>query len=721
MREWRDIHFQIGSILKEHGFPIKQDAPLNPVEKYTAIHKSILSGFLSNIAVKKEKNIFQAARGKEVMIFPGSGLFNRAKDWVVAAEMVETTRLYARTVANVDSRWLEELGKDLCKYTCLAPHWDRDRQEVVASEQVSLFGLIILAGRPVSYSRINPEEASEIFIHNALVEGDLRDPPPFLKHNLKLVAVVKEMEDRLRRRDLLVSATEMFRFYRQKIGQLPDIHSLQKLLKRRGGDRFLRMSREDLLNYMPSEELLAQFPDHVDLGANAFECSYRFDPGSEVDGLTVKIPSTVAPLVPATALDWLVPGLLREKLTALIKGLPKVYRKKLVPIAETVEVIVNKMTKGEGNLITALSSFIHRHFGLNIPAYAWSLDTLPDHLRMRISITGPQGEELRCSRDKAVLSQAVPGDVGSSELETARKTYERSDIRRWDFGDLPNHLILEAKEGAKWVVFPALHVRPDHDNCLDLHLFENREKAIETHKKGVAKLFAVSFARDIKFLKKNLSLPPALKKVAPYFGGGRKLENSLFNRVMNNLFDKDIRTQKEFHAHAEWVSSVLLKQGRQTMELATPVLAAFQETRSVIDNLATGNKANRMIIEFLSDLKAWLARLVPQNFAELYDAERMIQLPRYLKALAIRAERACVNLEKDRAKAEGIKEFSDSLEELLKSLCPADSNAKRNAIEDFFWALEEFKVSVFAQELKTAIPMSKKRLEKKLEEIRRMV
>jgi ATP-dependent helicase HrpA len=721
MREWRDIHFQIGTILKEHNFPIKHDATLNPEDKYAAIHKSILSGFLSNIAVKKAKNIFQAAKGREVMIFPGSGLFNRAKAWVVAAEMVETTRLFARTVANIDSSWLEKLGKNLCKHTYLDAHWDKDREEVIASEQVSLFGLIIEPGRLVAYGNVNPQEASDIFIYHALVEGDLRKPLPFLKHNLKLVAEVKDLEDRLRRRDLLVSTTEMFRFYKQKIGQVYDVQSLQKLLHKRGGDKFLRMIREDMLNYEPPEELLAQFPDHVNLGANAFACSYRFDPGTEVDGLTVKIPSTVAPLVPAAAVDWLVPGLFQEKLTALIKGLPKAYRRKLVPIAETVDLIVNKMPKGQGNLITALGSFIHRHFGLNIPATAWSLDTLPDHLRMRISITGPQGDELRSSREKTILTREASGDVSPTELDAAREKWERTDIRRWDFGDLPEYIILEVKDGAHWTVYPALQVRPEDNNCVDLRLFENRQKAIESHKKGVAKLFTINFARDIKFLKKNLGLPQTLKDVANYFGGVRKLEKSLFNRVMNNLFDKDIRTAKEFHAHAEWVSSILLKRGTQMLELAAPVLDAFRETRSAIDNLEMANKGNRVILTFLSELRAWLARLVPENFAELYDAERLVQLPRYLKALAMRAERACVDIEKDRTKAEGIKIFSDSLEELLKSLSPADSNEKRNTIEDFFWWLEELKVSVFAQELKTAIPMSKKRLEKKLEEIKRMV
>jgi ATP-dependent helicase HrpA len=371
MREWRDIHFQISHILEEDGFKIDYDATLNPEGKYKAIHKSILSGFLSNIAVKKEKNIFQAARGKQVMIFPGSGLFNRAKAWIVAAELVETSRLFARTVANIDSNWLEEPGKGLCRYTYLHPHWEKRRGQVVASEQVSLFGLIIVSGRTVSYGRINPDEASDIFIRQALVPGDVEQPLSFLKHNLKLVDEVRNMEDRLRRRDLLVSEAEMFQFYKQRIGGIYDIRSLHKRLEKEGNDRFLRLTGDDLLNYAPADALLAQFPDRVDLGKNAFACSYRFEPGSKADGITVKIPSTVAPLVPAEAVDWLVPGLYPEKLGALIKGLPKKYRKKLVPVAETVDLIVKQMPQGQGSLVTSLGKFIHKHFGLDIPATAW--------------------------------------------------------------------------------------------------------------------------------------------------------------------------------------------------------------------------------------------------------------------------------------------------------------------------------------------------------------
>ena len=721
MREWRDIHFQIGNILLENGFEINYDAGLNPEGKYEAIHRSMLSGFLSNIALKKEKNIFQAARGKQVMIFPGSGLFNRAKDWIVAAELVETSRLFARTVAHIDSNWLEQAGKDLCRHTYLHPRWDKKRGRVVASEQVSLFGLIIVSGRTVSYGRIHPEEASDIFIRQALIPGEVSQPLSFLEHNLKLVDEVRDLEDRLRRRDLLVSEAEMVEFYRQRIGGISDIRSLQRRLQEEGDDRFLWMTREDLLNYAPPDALLDQYPDRVNLGKNAFACSYHFEPGSHLDGVTVKIPSTVASLVPLESVDWLVPGLYAEKLAALIKGLPKKYRKKLVPVAETVDLIVKHVPKGQGNLITALSKFLYTHFGLDIPANAWPVNSLPDYLRMRLVITGPNGQELTSSRDNTILTEKASSDTGPDELEKVRKNWERNDLRRWDFGDLPDHITFPVENQTIWTVYPGLQIDEQNDQGVNLRLYQNRDEAVEFHKKGIVRLFTICLARDLKFLKKALQLGPAQKETSRYFGGMRKFEKSLYNRVVDELFYKNIRTHKEFETTLASLSPQILRRGQEVLDRVIPVLEAFQDTKSILDSLEKANRANHMVIQFLTDLKAWLSRLVPQNFAELYAPEQMIQLPRYIKALAIRAQRACVNLEKDKLKAEEIKFFSDSLDELLTEISQSMTTEKRKAIEEFFWWLEELKVSVFAQELKTAIPMSKKRLKKKLEEIKRMV
>jgi ATP-dependent helicase HrpA len=300
MREWRDIHAQISEVIKEHGpddkdktaiesritkraLPVKQTRK-NPMLKtefgdlYTAIHKSLLSGLLSNIAMKKEKNIFQATKGKEVMIFPGSSLFNTAKEWIVASEMVETSRLFARTCANIDNAWLEKLGGNLCKYTYLDPHWERKRGEVVAYEQVTLFGLIIIPKRQVSYGRINSDQATEIFIQSALVEGDVRDKFAFMIHNQNLIDNVKNMEDRIRRKDILVGEADLFDFYIKRLKGCYDIRTLRRYLKQNKNDRFLRMKPQDITRYAPDEQELSLFPDRIELGDISLDCTYRFEP-----------------------------------------------------------------------------------------------------------------------------------------------------------------------------------------------------------------------------------------------------------------------------------------------------------------------------------------------------------------------------------------------------------------------------------------------------------
>jgi len=400
------------------------------------------------------------------MIFPGSGLFNNSGQWIVAAEMVETSRLFARTVANIDADWLEELGKDQCKYAHSEPHWEKNREEVVAYEQVSLYGLIIVPKRPVSFGRISPDEASDIFIRSALVEGDVKRPFAFMKHNRDLINKVRDMEARLRKRDILISEEDMYQFYREKLDRVYDIRTLRSCLKK-GSDDFLRMTEADIFRYSPDENELALYPDRIDLGNRSFDCAYSFDPGKCDDGVTIKVPSTLAPSVVSESLDWLVPGLLTEKITALIKGLPKAYRKKLVPVSDTVDAIINELPQNtetqntkhktqNTRLITTLGNFIYDRFGLDIPASAWPLDALPDHLKMRISITGPGGKELRSGRDKRILNGNIPEKVDPNAFESARKEWEKTGITSWDFGDLPDVMTLTGKNREKWTVCPGL-------------------------------------------------------------------------------------------------------------------------------------------------------------------------------------------------------------------------------------------------------------------------
>jgi ATP-dependent helicase HrpA len=735
MREWFDIHGQLTQNLKDYRFrrrrltpPAPRDSNREPNEYaplYAAIHKAVLSGFLANIAVKKEKNIFQAAKGREVMVFPGSTLFNRAKTWIVAAEMVKTSRLFARTTAGIDCRWLESLGKDLCKYTYLEPHWERKRGEVVASEQVSLFGLVIVPRRPISYGRINPKEAAQIFIRSALVEGDIRQPFLFMQHNRKHIDEVRDMEDRIRKRDILVSEDEIFRFYHQRLKNCYDIRTLRHLIKQKGSDRFLRMQPADMRQYSPDAAELSLFPDRIDIGNQSFDCTYSFQPGENVDGVTVKIPSSLAPAIPSDSTNWLVPGLYQEKITALIKGLPKAFRKQLVPVTRTVDVIIDEMPKEENSLITALGKFIYSRFNVDIPAAAWSENLLPEHLKMRFVITGPEGEELAAGRDPAILRQNLSGRAGPQEpqeIKTARKEWEKTGLTRWDFPALPETIIIQGKNKVEWRLYPGLEKATlKQKSIVNLHLFQQPDQAVKSHQDGVAALFTIHFSKDLKFLKKSLALPKKAAKIADYFGGAGRFEKMLYQTVVNTLFRKNLRSKEAFDSHAESVAPDIITSGRELLDKSMTVLAAYHETRTIIYSLETTHGKSETAKQFLKEQREQLARLVPETFVQLYSTDRFVHLVRYLKAIEIRAQRAFVNFEKDQAKAEEIGLFIAGLNTMLKDLGLGASPAKRAAVEEYFWLIEEYKVSLFAQELKTAAPVSKKRLEKKLKEIQRML
>jgi ATP-dependent helicase HrpA len=745
MREWRDIHGQLSEVLKEHGLHDKNktdkksriqkrtfsnDQPRERMisgtefsDLYTAIHKALLSGLLSNIAVKKEKNIFQGTKGKEVMIFPGSSLFNAAKEWIVAAELVETSRLFARTCANIDNTWLEKLGGNLCKYTYFHPHWERKRGQVVAYEQVTLFSLIIIPKRRVSYGRINPDHAAEIFIQSALVEGDIRKKFDFMHHNQNLIDNVKNMEDRIRRKDILVGEADLFDFYMKRLKGCYDIQTLKRYLKQHENDHFLRMKPHDVTRYVPDEKELSLFPDRIDLGGFSLDCTYRFQPGSSDDGVTINIPAPMTALVPSESLGWMVPGLYREKITTLIKGLPKLFRKKLVPVADTADIIIREMPKSKSSLITALGNFIYSRFGIDIPSSAWPNDLLPDHLKMRISIADAKGNELYSGRDPNMLSRPVSkkaGPVASAEMNAAKKYWERTRITRWDFPDLPEYIELKDKNMAPWLVYPGLQNINPKEKSVSLRLFQNNETAIESHKEGVALLFAIHFSKDLKFLKKALKLPKHMEIKSKYFGGPTVFGKRMYEHIIKKLFFKNIRSKDTFYAYAKSIAQSILSQGRELLNLSLLVLETYHNTRTTIFTLETAHNTNTAVLEFLKGLRTELSKLIPETFVDLYDAHRINHLVRYMKALEIRANRAMVDFEKDRTKSEEIQIFTKSLNRLLKGLTNTTSKEKRAAIETYFWLIEEYKVSVFAQELKTSVPVSKKRLEDKLNEIQRM-
>ncbi len=731
MREWEDVFAQIMEIVREFGLA-KGGRPLRmpggdgrtggkqvPADAgrlladpdFGRLHRSILSGFLAHIAVRKDKNLYRAARDREAMIFPGSALFNAAGSWIVAAELVETSRLFARTVATIDPGWLERLGGSLCRSTLRDPRWDARRGEVAATEQVTLFGLIIIPGRSVAYGRFHPEEAGELFIREALVGGAIGQPFACLQHNQALAATVVDLEERLRRRDLLASAEAQAAFYRERLGRVFDRRTLAERITARGGDGFLRMSEEDLMNYRPDEGELALFPERLAAGGRPLELQYRFEPGSEADGVTLRVPAALAPAVPPAAVEWLVPGLLKEKLELLLKGLPKPLRRRLSPLNDTVGVILREMPQGEGSFLTALGGFIHRRFGVDIPAAAWPSTALPDHLKMRLALTGPDGRELQSGRDPGLLRTQPAGNRIPPEV---RRRWERSGITRWEFGDLPETITDEKTGGGLWVAYPALEPSA---GGVGLKLFSRRDQALEVHPKGVAALFALQFAKEVKFLKRGIAIPTELHPAARYFGGERRLEEAMAARVIQELFAAPVRTAREFAERAAAGAARMVPAGRELLYALLPVLEAYTALRR---ELSAFGGASGPLAAVRRLLEEELARLVPANFIELYEPHRLAHLVRYLNALAIRARRALAAPEKDRAKAQGLLAGSERFQRLLKSLAPGTSAEKRRAMEELFWLIEEYKVSLFAQELKTAVPVSPKRLEEKFREVERM-
>jgi ATP-dependent helicase HrpA len=653
------------------------------------------------------------------MIFPGSGLFDKSGPWIVAAEMIETSRLFARSCANIDSAWLEELGADQCRHTYLNARWSRKQGAVIADEQVSLYGLIIVPKRMVQYGRVNPVEAGDLFIRQALIPGEIDPHFPFLAHNLKIEQMVQDMESRIRRRDIRVSDEDLFCFYQKHLPQVHDVRTLKKIIREKGGDHFLMLKQEDFMRYEPDPDELSGYPESIRLGEQSFPLKYQFETGQEHDGVTLNVPAALTDAIAPEQTDWLIPGLFREKIETLIKGLPKQYRKKLVPISSTLQAIVDEMPRSNSPLASALSRFLYARVGVDIPATAWPVESLPDHLKMRIAITDSQEKVVMAGRNIAQLKKKLAQKPAPDGLVSAKKQWEKKDLVKWDFGDIPESITLTDKHHARWVLYPGLEIR-EKDLCLSL--FTDKTKAITSHTKGVAFLFTKSLSKELKFLKINLRLLAVFKKPAIYFGGCKSIEQEMYQHVIDTQFQINIRKQAQFCSRVEtFEKEGIHLMGQDLLEKTTQVLNAVYAARTAIHQLETTNLKNSNLVQFLSDLKNDMSRLVPRHFVRLYDSERLTHIVRYVKGMQIRAQRAVVNFEKDRIREKTVSGFASKLNTLVIDLSPDAGQEKREAIEAFFWLLEEFKVSLFAQELKTATRVSEKKLKDAVKEIERMV
>jgi len=741
MIEWRDIYHQIMDIIDEKNRTTRSKKQLHiEIDQDIAdkIHRCILSGYLSNIAQKKEKNFFNAAKSRAVMIYPGSGLFNRAGNWIVAAEINMTSRVFARNVANIKSEWLEKLGKDNCRYTYAAAHWEKYRGQVVAMEKVTLFGLTIVEQRRVSYERINQEEAKSIFIREALVTGEIPRRIPFLEHNLSLWNQAKIMEEKLRKRGIVVDDETIACLYEQRLPVISDIRSLLNLIKEKGSDEFLRFREEDLIAHEPDPEEISHYPDQIKIGDAALTCHYNFEPGQIDDGVTVNVPLGFVSMAAQENIDGCLPSLVQGKAFLLLKSLPKSLRQKLPSPAQIAQLFLDQKSYLNKSLPQSLSQFLLDTYKITVPLDAWAMDRLPAHLNIRYSVRDEEGNEIRNSRNIHLLQKELAGTVNTSAMDKVRGQWEREGITRWDFGELPQQIPLTGIQGFAGYAYPALHRT---DDSIHLRLFSDPKESAAMHLQGVAALYEIHFAEMLKQLRKNVTLNAEMKAIAANIGNPKQLEQSIVNRVKKDLFFKSWRREEDFIQHADSLNSEILPYGQEVLVSIAPVLKIFDDTYISIHKLTKKNTGNNPVLKFLRDILTGLKNLVPVDFPEFYAFDRMKDLARYCKALALRAERGSLNLAAAQKKIQEVMVYSRQLQQLLApaiiNLIPSHigikdisifkddisldfSEEKKKLIEDLFWMIEEYKVSLFAQELKTPYPVSPKKLNQLIEEIKKL-
>ena len=719
MREWVYIHDQILDILRDLRLPLGRESRTEMTKPlYAAIHKSVSSGLLSHIAVLKEKFFYTAAKGRETMLFPGSSLFAKPPDWIVAAEIVQTARVYIRTAARIEPAWLEALGGEMCRYSYHEPKWDKARGEVRAKEQVTLFGLEIVSGRLVPYGPIDPEASHLLFVRDGLLAGQVKEPFAFLKHNLVLRARFEGLEDKLRRRGIVADEDDLAEFYSRRLPGIYDVKGLKNVLKRRGDEDFLRMGEEDVVRIRPTDQEIALFPDEIRAGDLKLRAVYKFLPGAEDDGVTLRVRADQFGRLCVEDIEWGIPGYYPEKIAELVQGLPQRFRKLLVPAAERTAVIVREMPRGEGSLFEALAKFVKRRFKAEIPAGEWAQVDIPKHLKIRLSVIGPDGKEDVSGRDLDAIrgfKPAVPAaDTGSSAWKKAREQWEKSCVTAWDFGPLPENVPLG--EGVQ--AFPALEPTPGGVN---IRLFKTREEAADIHPKGVEALLLSKFAKDLKYMERHLALPEEHQKAALYFGGKAAVEKALLESLKVQVFRPNVRTPEEFKAYADGVIRALFEVGKSLLDATTKILEAYRKVRTDLAALLKGGEGRKAVGEAAERIRRELEALIPKNFLEVTSPERLAHLPRYLEALRLRSDRAKYSPEKDRKKGEEAAPYLQAYEEVMVRTGGKSSSDLAAALEDFRSAVEEFKVLLFAPEIKTAFPVSAKRLGDKLRALKALV
>ncbi len=723
LREWHELHQQLHAQLAEMGMRFNEQPA-----SYEQIHKALLCGLIGNIGMRAvNEPHYLGARETKFFIAPNSVLAKKGAKWVLAAELVETTRLYARCVARIEPEWLEEVGAHLIKRSYYDPHWEKKAAQVAAWERSTLFGLLINPKKRVHYGPMDPDESRKVLIRTALVEGEFNTQAPFFAHNRKLIADIEALEHKSRRPDVLVDDELIFAFYDARIPA--GIHNgadFEKWRKEAERDqpKLLFLKKDDLMRHEAAGITTEHFPPQLEMNGVSYALAYNFAPGKNDDGVTLSVPQALINQVAAARCEWLVPGLLADKVAQLVKSLPQKLRRHCVPVPEFAAAFCTAMPPSDTPLLQAIARYIREQKQVDVPLDAFRLEQLPQHLLMNFRVIDEHGRQLGMGRNFAALRgewaakqqgnsvipplsrgeserRAVSSPASSGRGGRETSSSEAAKSTTWDFGDF-KPTSTESRAGQTITVFNAL---VDAGDAVSLQTFDTQEEAKAAHRAGLRRLFMLALKEQVKYLEKNL---PDMQKLAMLFmpfGSQQDLQR----QVLAVTFDRCClnepwpETEKEFATRSKEAKARLNLVGQEIARLAGAVLTEYQALQKALPGFKAHGPATQ-------DIRSQCERLLHKEWIAATPYERMQHLPRYLKAINVRLEKLRANPARDAQNMAQMAPLVQQWQRRLQAQQGADAR-----LEDFGWMLQELRVSLFAQELKTPVIVSVKRLQKILE------
>jgi len=722
LREWRELHKQLSDMVisEEMSDSRHRHAPFRLNEKpatFEQIHKALITGLLGNLGFKQPENDeYLGARGIKFNVFPGSSLKKARPKWIVAAELVETSKLYARCVAAIEPEWIEKIAPHLIKKQYFDPHWSKDNAQVNASLRITLYGLPIVARRTIHFGSINPAEAREMFIREALVRFNYNSKAKFFEHNFAMLLDVEELEHKTRRQDVLVDENALFAFFDAIIPQ-DIVNGAGFEAWRKGAEKLnpqlLYLQKDDLMQHSAAAVTEEQYPEFIRVHDIKLPLSYRFEPGHVLDGVTMTLPLHLLNRVNHATFDWLVPGLIREKITLLIKSLPKSTRRLCVPVPEFATKMLTALDTASRDepLLPQLAQATTRGVGQPVSADEFSQTDLPLHLRMNFRVVDDAGQELAQGRDLIAIRAQLGEAAQLTFRDTADETtgIEKSGIVKWDFGDLPAKLSFK-RHGKAMTGYPGLV--PDEDEagkeCVAIRLFDTEHAANEAHRAGVVRLLQFELKEHLKQLPKAL---PNFNQLAIHYrslGNSDELMADVIACICNRAFlgdDEAPRKKKDFDD----------QKSRAKVRLPSVRDAVLRTLNDIAPDFVALGTLTAKGGNIQNELKNQLGELIYKGFLTATPWEQLPRLPLYIKAMKARLEKRSINPSKDGQRGAEINEL---MARYTAEISKWQREGRDTAtLLPFRWMIEELRIGLFAQELKTPYPVSMKRLNKIWDEI----